>query len=209
MIQQIIQYLINKLEADKLFQKNYSLTELIENSGRIFPLFYENNGKYKLDFNPNKWFGVSYFRKNGDISFSDGTFPSMKPQEMPITIRIPLKFIGTIKKNKLVCDDNYASDNLALYIIKLFEDINGLRVDLRAKRVTFNVDSYTTNGQSIMDEEFNGFDVALKPDYAYISLSLYVEIQTTKECMFDYCPSVIIDENSDNVIDQVGDNLKA
>jgi hypothetical protein len=56
---------------------------------------------------------------------------------------------------------------------------------------------------------FNGFDVALKTDYAYISLSLYIEIQTTKECMFDYCPSVIIDENSDKVIDQFGDNLIA
>jgi hypothetical protein len=209
MIQQIIQYLINKLDNEKLFQKNYSLTNLIDSGGKIFPLFYESNGKYKLDFNPNKWFGVSYFRKDGDISFSDGTFPSLKPQEMPVSIRIPLKFIGTIKKDKLLCDDNYSSDNLALYIIKLFQDINSMRVDLRAKRVTFNVDSYTTDGKAIMDEEFNGFDVALKTDYAYISLSLYIEIQTTKECMFDYCPSVIIDENSDKVIDQFGDNLIA
>jgi hypothetical protein len=119
MIQQIIQYLINKLDNEKLFQKNYSLTNLIDSGGKIFPLFYESNGKYKLDFNPNKWFGVSYFRKDGDISFSDGTFPSLKPQEMPVSIRIPLKFIGTIKKDKLLCDDNYSSDNLALYIIKL------------------------------------------------------------------------------------------
>lgn len=209
MIQQIIQFLINKLDSSGIFQKNYPLTDLIDSNGKIFPLFYESNGKYKLDFNPNRWFGISYFRKNGDIGFSDGTFPTMKPQEMPISIRIPLKFVGTIKKSKLLCDDNYASDNLALYVIKMFEDINSMRVDLKAKRVTFNVESYTTNGKIIMDEEFNGFDVPLKTDYAYISLSLYVEIQTTKECMFDYCPNVIIDENEDKVIDQNNDKIKA
>ena len=60
-----------------------------------------------------------------------------------------------------------------------------------------------------MDEEFNGFDVAINTKFAHISLSLYVEIETTKECMFNYCPSVIIDENADNVIDQIGDNLMA
>ena len=82
-------------------------------------------------------------------------------------------------------------------------------MDLKAKRVTFNVESYTTNGKAIMDEEFNGFDVPLKSDYAYISLSLYVEIQTTKACMFDYCPSVIIDQNANRVIDQIGGNITA
>lgn len=209
MIQEVVKFLVNKLDASNLFQKNYTLTELVDYGGKTFPLFYEGNGKYKLDFTPNKWFGVSYFRKDGEITFANGNFPSMKPQETPIQIRIPLKFIGTIKKDKLNCDDNYSSDDLALYVAKLFQDINSMRVDLRAKRVTFNMDSYNTSPKEIMDEEFNGFDVQINTKFAHISLSLYVEIETTKECMYDYCPSVIIDENSDNVIDQVGDNIKA
>ena len=209
MIQEVVKFLTNKLDDSKLFQKNYSLTERVDSNGKMFPLFYEGNGKYKLDFSPNKWFGVSYFRKNGDVTFSNGNFPTMKPQETPIQIRIPLRFIGTIKKDKLVCDDNYSSDDLALYIVKLFQDINSMRVDLNAKRVTFNLESYNTNPKEIMDEEFEGFEVAINTKFAHISLSLYIEIETTKECMFDYCPSVIIDENADDVIDQVGDNLKA
>lgn len=209
MIQQVVKFLVNKLDASGLFQKNYTLTERVDSGGKIFPLFYEGNGKYKLDFTPNKWFGVSYFRKNGEITFTNGTFPSMKPQETPIQIRIPLKFVGTIKKDKLVSDDNYSSDDLALYIARLFQDINSMRIDLSAKRVTFNMESYTTEPKEIMNEEFDGFDVQINTKFAHISLSLYVEIETTKECMFNYCPSVIIDENTDRVIDQVGDNLKA
>ncbi len=209
MIQEVIQFLINKLDASGLFQKNYPLTDRVDVGGKIFPMFYEGNGKYKIDFSPNKWFGVSYFRKNGDLTFSDGNFPSLKPQETPILIRIPLIFIATIKKDKLKCDSNYSSDDLALYIVKLFKDINAMRVDLKAKRVTFNVESYKTNPKEIMDEEFSGYEVGINTNYAHISLSLYVEIETTKECLFEYCPSVIIDEISDEVVDQIGDNLIA
>ena len=101
MIQTIVRYMQNKLDAETIFQRNYGLTELIERDGRVFPLFYETDGKYKLDFQPNKWFGVSYFRKNGNVSFADGSFPSLKPCEVPVTVTVPLKFICSIKKSFL------------------------------------------------------------------------------------------------------------
>jgi hypothetical protein len=209
MIQQVVRYMQNKLDAETIFQSNYGLTELIERDGKVFPLFYESNGKYKMDFQPNKWFGASYFRKNGDISFSTGDFPSFKPCEVPVTITIPLTFIGSIRKAKLKCDDNYAGDDLAFYIAKIFEDINGLRIELSAKRVTFAVGKYSTDSQSIINTEFRGVDVVFKPEYAYLSMEIEVQIQTTKECMFNYCGAYIIDEDADYLVDSRKNRFRA
>ena len=39
----------NKLDAETIFQRNYGLTELIERDGRVFPLFYETDGKYIMN----------------------------------------------------------------------------------------------------------------------------------------------------------------
>jgi len=209
MIQTIVRYMQNKLDAETIFQRNYGLTELIERDGRVFPLFYETDGKYKLDFQPNKWFGVSYFRKNGNVSFADGNFPSLKPCEVPVTVTVPLKFICSIKKAKLKCDDNYAGDDLAFYIAKLFEDINGLRTELKAKRATFVVGEYSTDSQKVLDSEFNGMDAIFKPEYVYLSMDIEINVQTTKECMFDYCGGVIIDEDADKVVDSRNNKLRA
>jgi len=209
MIQAIISYMQGKLDVAGIFQKNYGLTELIERENRVFPLLYEGNGKMKMEFQPNKWFGVSYFRKNGNVSFSEGSFPSLKPCEVPVTVTVPLKFICSIRKAKLKCDDNYAGDELAFYIAKLFEDINGLRTDLKAKRVTFVVGEYSTDSQKVLDGEFSGMDAIFKPEYVYLSMDIEINVQTTKECMFEYCGGVIIDEQANYVVDSQGNNLMA
>lgn len=209
MIQAIISYMQGKLDVAGIFQKNFGLTELVERENRVFPLLYEGNGKMKMEFQPNKWFGVSYFRKNGNVSFAEGSFPSFKPCEVPVTINVPLKFICSIKKAKLKCDDNYAGDELAFYIAKLFEDINSIRIDLKAKRVTFVVGEYSTDSQKVLDGEFSGMEAIFKPEYVYLSMDIEINVQTTKECMFEYCGGVIIDEQANYVVDSQGNNLTA
>lgn len=208
MIRIITRYLQNKIDETKLFQNNYGLTDLVTIDDKTYPMFYIGNGKYIQKFEPNKWFGVSYFRKNGDISFSEGSFPSIKPQETPISISIPLTFIATIKKDRLKSDDNYIGDEVAFYIAKVFSDINSLKQELTAKRVTIYINNYSTDGKVIINNEFEGYDVKIKPEYLYLSMEIEVSVETTKQCMLDYCDSLIIDEISNFVIDQNNDNLK-
>lgn len=209
MIQKAIQYLVNELNEVGLFQKVYGLTELIEIDGKVFPMFYLGNGKYEKNFSPNKWYGNAYFRKNGSITFPSSSFTSYKPCEVPIGINIPLTFVSTIKRSKLKCDSNYSSDFLAFYISGLFENVNGLRAEIDAKRVVIKVDSFTTDAKEIVDSELKGLDNTIKTDYAYLMMNLSIQIDTTKACMPDYCDGVIIDEVPNEVADQNENNLIA
>lgn len=209
MIQIIVKYLQNILSSENIFQKVYGLTEQVEVDGKTFPLFYDGNGKFNFKFEPKKWYGVAYFRKSADITFSDTAFPSAKPCETPISVEIPLKFVCSIQRNKISCDDNYSGDNLAFYVAKLFQDINSIRRDLQAYRVTYSMGAYKTNAMEIFSEELEGLDVKYNPEFIYLSMDLNVNVQTTKECMFDICGGIIIDEQADAVIDQIGDNLTA
>lgn len=208
MIEKVIKYLQSKVSDAGIFQSTLGLTELIEIDGKTFPLIY-SDGKYKQDFKPNKWFGLGYFRKRGNVSFAVGTFPDYKACNVPVEVTIPLKFIGTIKKDKLKCDNNYAADNVAFFIAKQFEDINGIRTELSAKRVDYNVGEYTTDAKEVVSQEFAGIEKMWNADYLYLSMDINIIVQTTKGCMFDYCDGVIIDEVPNEVADQNENNLIA
>ncbi len=206
MIEKVVKYLQTQVESASIFQEVLGLTELIEVDGKTFPLMYSNN-KYLMDFKPNRFFGVGYFRKNGNVGFSSGDFPDYKPCNVPVSVSIPLKFIGTILKSKLKCNDNYAGDNVAFYVAKKFEGINNIRTELNAKRVTYEVGEYSTDGNEILSQELSGIDKVFDPKYLYLSMDIVVEVQTTKGCMFDYCPSVLIDEVPNFVVDQNSNNI--
>lgn len=210
MLQILVQYMVNKLTDANLFGKVHGLVSLITIGDKTFPALYKGTGRNTTaQLDPAKWFGVAYFRKNGAVSFTQGGIEQFKPCAVPVQITIPMKLICTIKKDALKCDDVFASDELAMYIGKLLSDINGIRTEVKAKRVTFNVNEYITDPREIVSEELIGLENTIKSEYAYLSMSIEVQVDTTKDCMFDYCGGVLIDEVADQVVDQNNNNIKA
>lgn len=193
MLQLVIQYMVTSLTNASLFGKVHGLVSFITVGEKTYPALYESNGKYRnTPLDPSKWFGVAYFRKNGPVTFSQNGIEQFKPCAVPVQVTIPLKLVCTIKKSELNCDDEFASDELAMYIGKLLSDINSIRAELKARRVTFNVDQYITDPNEIMSSERQGLENTVKSEYAYLSMDIEVQIDTTKDCMFDYCNGLAI-----------------
>src|SRR3972149_4896556 len=104
MLQQIIPYLNTYLAASKYFEKNFGLIEIVKDAkGKESPKEYCNNGEWKDVSNIDNWNGLSYWRKNGDISQEE--FENNISCDKFLRINTPLKLICAIPKKKAAADD--------------------------------------------------------------------------------------------------------
>lgn len=188
MIKNIIEYLNCQLSSLNLFEKQFSLCERITKGDKIFPAEYKSKGEYVQINNFDKYNGVSYFRKNGDISISDETNTTTSCGILK-KISIPLLLICVIPRKKIEVDNNYTEDYIANKVLKSIITKSGiLKQSLKARNIDINVDAYSTDSIKIIDQEYSNIQKAdINHKFIYISSEISVSIIIDKKCINDCC----------------------
>ena len=188
MIKATIEFINQKLATLNYFEKSFGLCEVISKGDKTFPAEYVSKGEYKQINNFDKYNGVSYLRKNGDVSISDET-NTLQACGILSNINIPLTLIVVVPRNKLDCDDNYSEDVIAQTIMKELLTKGGeLKTVLKARNARLQVDGYSTNSLAIISGEYSNYpkkDINYK--YAYLSLDISVLATVTHDCLTQDC----------------------
>ena len=197
MLQTIIPYLNVYLTASTYFEKNFGLIEIVKNAkGKEGPKEYCNNGEWKEVSNFDNFNGISYWRKNGDVTNED--FNIDISCDKFLRINIPLKLICAIPKKKTSKDDAYTPDRIINDLTKLLIHSSGsLKTSLKAMRVNVHVPSYKTSSQEIFDSEYKNVSAkGINFKWAYFSMDISILIEIKKDCFDDNCiPNEIIIPN--------------
>jgi hypothetical protein len=210
MIETLVKYLNNQIGETNLFDKRFGLAEQVEVEGKTYPLIYLSSGNLKHVTEISDWLGMSYFRQDGNETVGTDA-ENYIACAIPLEITYPLKFVGTIKRDKLKKDDGYAADRVIQTLIKkIIDNASQIRSELNAKKVTFTVTSSTSDRKIIIEEEYPGVDeIQVNWEYIYISLDIEAKVFITKECLDDYCGDILVDENENVLIDQNNNELEA
>lgn len=188
MIKATITYINGKLDPLNYFEKLYGLCEIIVKGDKTFPAEYKSKGEYKQISDFDKYNGVCYIRKNGDVSISDET-NTLQACGILSNVNIPLKLVIIIPRKKLDCDDNYSEDVIAQTIIRaLITRSPDFKVALNARQASINIDSYSTDSIAVMEGEYSNFgkkDINYK--FAYLSLDISVTALVTHDCLTQDC----------------------
>lgn len=191
MIKATIEFINAKLATMNYFEKSFGLCETISKGAKTFPAEYHSKGEYKQVNNFDSYNGVSYIRKRGDISISDED-NTMQACGILSNVNVPLRLVVVIPRKKLDCDDNYSEDVIAQTIMReLLSKSPELKVALRARQARIQVDSYSTDSLSILNEEYGSYakkDINYK--YAYLALDLSVIALVTHDCLTQDCYEV-------------------
>lgn len=191
MIKATIDYINGKLAVLNYFEKSFGLCEVISKGDKTFPAEYNSKGEYKQINNFDKYNGVSYLRKRGDISISDAE-NTLQACGILSAVNIPLRIVVVVPRKKLDCDDNYSEDVIAQTIMRtLLDKTPDLKIALNARTARIQVDSYSTDSLSVLNEEYSNYpkkDINYK--YAYLSLDLTVTALVTQDCLTRDCYGV-------------------
>lgn len=189
MIKASAEFINSKLATVNYTEKSFGLCELITKGDKTFPAEYKSKGEYNQINNFDKYDGVSYIRKTGDISISDAE-NTLEACGILNNVNIPLRLVLIIPRKKLECDDRYSEDVIAQTVMRLLLTKGGdLKTMLQARQARLQVDSYSTDSLSILGEEYAGSfpkkDVNYK--YAYIALDLSIIAVVTNHCLTQDC----------------------
>lgn len=187
MVKATVEYVNGKLAALNYVEKSFGLCESVVKGDKQFPAEYHSKGEYKpIDL--DKWNGVSYIRKDGDISIADEE-NTLQACATLSRVTIPLKLVVAIPRKKLDCDDNYSEDVIAQTIMRtLITKDPALKVSLSARQATIQVTSYNTNSISVLSGEYTRYpkkDINYK--MVYLSLDLSVVALVTHDCLTQDC----------------------
>lgn len=210
MIDIIIKYCENNLKDLNLYEKLYGMAELIKNTkGQQYPLVYKSDGNLIHVTEFSDWYGMGYFRKDGTVSFEpDNDANVYSPCQNNIIMTVPLKFVGSVKKS-LLKDDAFTCDRVAITTMKALQNKNPkMRGELNASQVYFDVTAYETDPQKIFNREYDQ-DNKIKYEYCYVSVDFEVRVHTTKECITNFCGSILVDQDENPLIDQNNNQLAA
>ncbi len=186
MLSDVILYLNNRIESLGYFNKIFCLAEKIEREGRVYPAIYNTNNEY-LEINLDEFGSVCYWRKNGDVSFSEQQSETSIGTQYTSTI--PLKLLCFIKKEDST-NDQYLSDNLSNSIISaLTINSSVLKQILKAKRATVKATKYVTDHISVGNEEYDNIKFESRYTHAYFSIDFELTILTNSNCYSDLCGS--------------------
>lgn len=203
MIEILVKYLNNRIEETNLFDKRFGLAEQVEIEGKTYPLIYLSDGNLKHVTEISDWLGMSYFRQNRNETIGNDT-ENFIACAVPLEITYPLKFVGTIKRSKLVKDDAYSADRVIQFLTKtIIENASRVRSELNAKKVTFAITAATSDRKTILEQEYPGVDgISINWEYIYISLDIEAKVFINKDCIADYCGDILVDESENPLVDQ-------
>ena len=175
------------LDATHLFNKNYGICELLKNGeGQQYPAHYKGAGEYEHVFEPDKYWGISYIRKNGTVKIEEKGETSYKACATILQHTIPLKIVCIIPKKKLSCDDEFADDNIAQTITSL---LGGAKDFVGSAFSSYlNITDYNTDNISILSDEFSNIDIVdIHYKYSYLVVNVEAVVTIDKSCLDTEC----------------------
>ena len=188
MIKPTVEFINCQLFSLGYFEKVYSLCEIITKGDKTFPAQYNSKGEYLQINNFDKYNGVSYIRKDGDISISEAD-DNLRACNNISNVSIPLKIVAIIPRKKIDIDNNFSEELVAQTIIKsLITKSADFKISLSARSAKILVSSYSTDSIKILSEEYSGLskkDVNYK--YIYLSLSINMNAIVSNECLVQDC----------------------
>ena len=191
MIKDIIEHINDQLAETDYFQKQFELCELIKRSdGQVSPKQYCSKGEWKEVSNFDSYHGVSYWRKNGDVSVATlDPASTLIPCDVYNKFSIPLKLIAVIPRHRLKYDDAYSDDRTVQSLIeKLYTDTSTLGLAIQAQLVEIFVDSYSTDNQKIITQEYSQINpVDINYNFIYLSIDLRVDVTINQSCIETEC----------------------
>lgn len=189
MIKESIEYIANKIQAMGLFEKVYSLVEIVTNpEGRAFPAVYSGNGKYSIihySFNN----GTAYLRKNGSITFSDSDVESYNGCSNYQRAFIPLVLVAFKQKSKLPIDCSYSEELLAETIMAyLANNVKDAKQSINVKQFKLSFIDVNTNSAEVWNNETANIEqVDINYDIACVSFLLQLEMIVDVKCLNNFC----------------------
>ena len=189
MIKEAIEYLANKVQAMNLFEKVYSLVEIVNDAdGKSFPAVYNSNGKYQIihySFNN----GTAYIRKNGVMQLSTIDVESYVGCTIYYRMSMPIKLVVFKKKNKLPIDCSYSEDVLSETILSyLINNTNDARQVLNIKQFNINFNSINSDSANVWDSETQGIEQKdINFDIACVSFDIDLELVVDPSCLTNMC----------------------
>lgn len=183
MIKDIVDYLNTKLNTLGYFDSILCLAEKIEKEDKQYPAIYTNNEYVPINLDDVS--STTYWRKNGDVSFS--------PQNNETGVGI--QYVGTIplklvffKRKEAKFNDQYFTDNICLAIISTLTVNNAaLNPMLNAKKVRVTANKYTTDRKQIANDEYDGINFEPQYQYAYGSIEFDLTFVTNSQCYKNIC----------------------
>lgn len=187
MIKDVITYLNNRITTLGYFNDVLCLAEKIERESKVYPALYNNNNEYN-QINLDVKGSLSYWRKNGDVTFS------RQDNETSIGVQylgtIPLKLVGFIKK-EAGTNDAYFADNICTSLIaNLTVSNSALKQMLKAKRATITATGYNTDARSVVGDEYDNVDFEVRYTHAYFSIDFELTFTTNSQCYADLCEAL-------------------
>lgn len=185
MIKDGINYLNAKLEALGYFNTVLCLVEKIEREGRVYPAQYNGSNEY-VEINLDTNGSICYWRKNGDVSFSEQENSTMAcPLQYQNTL--PLKLVCFVPKDAY-SNDQYFADNLAGEIIGTLTTTNaGLKGFLKAKSARVAAVKYSTDARAVGAEEYDNINFEARYTHAYFSIDFNLVFITNNQCFNTLC----------------------
>lgn len=184
MLEILINYFNGKLTTSGYFNSVLCLAEIIEREKTTYPAIYINSEYKRIELDPKG--SVCYWRKSGDVSFSQQENTS-KVGVIEYTTNVPLRLVCFIKKD-LANNNSYFADNVVEKLKStLSTNTAVLNSILKAKKTLIVATKYKTNGREVAIEEYSGIDYEPRYTHAYFSVDFEVKIVSNQNCFNDIC----------------------
>ena len=159
--------------------------------GKVYPCVYIGKGQYK-EINIDNFDGLSYFRQVSKTTTSEAE--GHRPLADLIRFVYSLRVVTTIKNESFGKDDSFASDTIALSIIKdLVKNPLQLKQQLKANSLLIVCESYDSNVKDILAEEYKGIERlknSIPYEYSMVAIDFKCEVVVSASCIDLLCNAI-------------------
>lgn len=184
MLKEVIENINSILIASGMFEKAYSLCEIIEKDRLKYPAQW-CLGKYEQvsDFDRHK--GLLYHRLNGNVSISQSEDQSESCDTFSEKT-YPCILVAGVKKDlfKNTKNDGYIELSVIENIESLIssQNIKSISRLLKADYVSLEIKESSYNRYDIFKKEYSGIEMKIPFEYAYISISYNIVVGQKLSC---------------------------
>lgn len=187
MIHKITESIASKFTISEVWAKVYQFVEPVTSAdGKTVPAEYTSKGNYKA-IEYDKFKGIIYTRLNGDVRLQESELTS-NPCKGATEMTFPMRSVSVIKK-EFSPDECFADDYFGNKIVSLINKLSLSSVD-GIRRTTVNVESIKHGNQTLVNEEYDGYDKKDFPlQYSYVAVDYSVVVIANLDCLTQLCES--------------------
>lgn len=184
MLEILISYLNSRITSTGYINSVMCLAEIIDKGEQSYPAIYVKNDYVRIDL--DKKGSLSYWRKNGDVSYSENE-NSSKVGQIEYVTSVPLKLVCFIKKDNTL-NSPYFADNIVEAMKSLLSTNTAiLNKALKAKKTLIVATKYNTNGKVVASDEYSGIKYEPRYTHVYFSIDFEIKIVSNQNCYNDIC----------------------